>query len=1006
MRRVVPVLLLLLAVALLAWFALSGGPSAPGRDDGDPAEGPADAAEATPEGATKRKLRDRAGGAADAADDAASSPFHAEWPEIGQDAEQDPSLGAIVGRVRVTRQTPARDGVAEASVRGVPVARAKLRARGEFVLKNVPPGAAVGVTARAEGYAPGGVDKLLVRAGETFDVGTVYLGAALDPDVDNRVEVRVSAEGNPVAGAEVTVTSVFYGALLTLGHLEKQPGGTVLRAVTDAQGAAVFERLPPASYDVFAEADGLSFEVRQRFLVQRSTKTTVTLDLVPALTISGVATTVEGAPVKGARVACLRWGSFTNVPPSATDEAGRFTVRGLTQGNYFIVVAHPELGAKDTQNVPAGTQDLAVTIESGGDLLVRALDATTNAPLGAFAVRPFRKVPFAYLYAPLFEVKAPDGVGRVRLPASDYGMEVSADGYALANVTTVPFPSKEPYEVKLEPAGAVRGRVVGAVSGKPVRGAQVYVKRGGFPPTKVKDQQSVTDADGVFVLDHMPLRPFSLWISHVDHTEQSFDGVVPEAGTPAAGAAAPPPREFALGEGGRVEGRVLGAGGVPVAGEAIQLSAGFDFMSARSATTGADGRYAFVHVPTGPKYTVSIGQFAPGRPGKSKSDVVVPEGGVVVVDFGNEQGGVRLPVRVVRDEKPLGGINLTLVSDDGGPTFEQGRSRDDGTFTFENVAPGRYILRATGAASKTLPVTVAAGEEPPAEVVLAVVSSSIAGRVTDVVTGKPLSGAWVECDLVVDATGSSLADLVRRRKGQTTTSADGVFRFQGLEEGTYEVRGTRDGYGTEVSEPVALAAGGAAEGVTLKMGPACTLSGTVRNGAGVPLEGASITLRDSRGRQVFLISLTQSSSDGTYTQATLRPETYEVTIEKEGYAPATQRVTVSADAPGKLDVTLLQGGRIELTVFQADGAPAKDATIALFDAAGQPVRRGVTLTNIFSLQRNRTDANGRATVAGVAAGVYRVVVSPAAGDRTAERSDIQVVEAGVTPVELTLPAAE
>jgi hypothetical protein len=68
------------------------------------------------------------------------------------------------------------------------------------------------------------------------------------------------------------------------------------------------------------------------------------------------------------------------------------------------------------------------------------------------------------------------------------------------------------------------------------------------------------------------------------------------------------------------------------------------------------------------------------------------------------------------------------------------------------------------------------------------------------------------------------------------------------------------------------------------------------------------------------------------------------------------------------------------------------------------VTRGVTLANIFSLDRNRTDASGRVRVSGVAAGTYKVVV--AAGERRAERAGVEVLEAGVTPVEVTLPAGE
>jgi hypothetical protein len=168
-------------------------------------------------------------------------------------------------------------------------------------------------------------------------------------------------------------------------------------------------------------------------------------------------------------------------------------VKGLTAGSYFLVLAKEGLGAKDLQNVAAGTKDLVVTIPPGADVWVRCTDAVTGAPVKEFTLRPFRKMPFAYLYAPVFEARSDDGVFKVALlPASDYGAEVTAPGHALASVATLPLSPPEPFEVRLAPAGVVRGRVVERDGGRPVRGASVYVKRGGFPPTKMKDQRSST----------------------------------------------------------------------------------------------------------------------------------------------------------------------------------------------------------------------------------------------------------------------------------------------------------------------------------------------------------------------------------------------------------------------------------------------------------------------------------------------------------------------------------
>jgi protocatechuate 3,4-dioxygenase beta subunit len=999
MRRVLGFLAALLLLVFVAWWALHEDVAPEGTGPDDAAAG-ATAQPGDAEATRSARKRERArGGPESAAEDDASA-FLRQWPEVGQDRDQDPSLGALSGRVLVAPGQPPAESVVEATLRGDVLARVRLSGKSDFLLKNVAPGSGIALTARAEGYAPGGLDKLIVGAGKVTNVGTVYVGMAVDPDVDNAIEVEVFSAGQPIAGAQVTASSVYYGSLLSLGSYEKQPGGTVVRAQTGDDGVARFAKLPPAQYDFFAEMEGFSFEVRPRQVVQKATRTKIRLDLAPGQTIEGRVQTADGQPVAGARVVILRWGSFTNVPAVSTDAEGKFVAKGLSGGNYLLVFAKEDLGAKEVQNVPAGKKDLVVTIDEGAVLWLRCTDAATGAPVKQFGVRPFRKAPFAYLFAPILEARTEDGVFQTRLlPASDYGAEISADGYALASVAALPLSPKEPTEVKLEPAGVVRGRVVGKTSGKPVRGAQVFVKKGGFPPSRVKDQQSVTDAAGLFTLDRLPLRALSFTISHVDHDEVTFDGVEPVAR--GSDGALPAPRDFPLGEGGRIEGRVVASTMQPEAGATVQLLVGFDFLNSRSTTTDAQGRYAFVNVPVSNRYAVIVGQVGPGRSGRNRTDVQVTEGGTTVVDFVPEGGGQRVTGRATRDQKPADNVQISLVADDGGQFTGNERTRSDGTFVFENVPAGKYVVRAQGAKVETV---VVKAEEAPAEIVLTISSAYIAGKVVDGSTGQPLSGAWMDCELIADASGAGLPDLVRRNRGNGPATAEGTFSFRGLEDGTYQVRAFREGYGSEVSEPVVIVNGASKDGLTFALGPACTVSGVVRNAQGVPVEGAAMQLRDLKGRRVFAISLTQTSGDGTYSQGSLRPDTFDVTFEKEGYAPETQRVTLTAGAPAKLDFVLRQGGRIEVTVRGADGAPVKDAVVTLFDADGRQVTRSLTLANIFSTNRSRTDANGQVVLTGVVPGTYRVAVQVAGREGAVDRAGVEAVEGALTPVEIVIPS--
>jgi protocatechuate 3,4-dioxygenase beta subunit len=986
MRRLM-VVVALLVLAIVTWLFLSreGGPFGPpaSSKSGD------EAAEAELEavGAKEKKARKHA---PQAPRPESVSDFYAAWPEVAQDRPQDPKLAAITGRVLAGVERPVVEAVVESSQGGKATARARTTAGGVFHLKNVPPGSGTALTARAADFAAGGFERLILVAGQTLDVGVVYLGGAFDPDATNRIEVRVaSADGKPVAGAQVTATSTLAGALVALGAWEKQPGGTVVRLATDASGAAVFERLPPNFYDFFTESEGLTFVARQRVIVQRDTKMSFQLDVGPAMSISGFVKDEEGKPIADARVGALKLTNFTMHPVVATKEDGAFTIGGLSSGPHWIFAVKQDRGQKDMQNVAAGSKDVEIVMPKGAGMALRVLDAATSQPVREFNVRPYKNQPFAYVYSPGLAVKTEDGVWKQTLDKGQWGVEVSAKGYAMKSISSVPLDAKDPIDVKLEAGGVLHGRVVAKGVG-PVRGARVYVKRGGFPPSPVKDQQTTTDGEGVFVIDNLARTPIKITIAHVDHTEQSFDA---EPAARPEGGGLPPVVEFALSSGGRVMGRAYGPDHKPLAGTQITLMKGFDFSSMRQTNTNADGAYEFKHVPPD-KYTLTGG----GGRGQ-RSEVEVVDGGVVTVDFGAETGGQKVTGRLLRGESPVSGMAVSL---EGGGKSVRATSDAEGRFAFESVQPGSYRIAPSFIASSAGADVVVKADEAPAEVTVQLpVVGSIELHVVDDSTGKALAGAWVNYEMTLDAEGKPPQEL-RGGGGRLPTADDGVAMLDNLEAGHYLVRCWRDPYGSEMLEDVVLAAGEQKTGVTIRLAGAGSLSGTVRDAAGKPVQGAAVQVRDKKGRRVFLVSFANTSADGTYTQAQMKPGEYDVTIEKDGYAPATQRVVTTVGGETKQDFTLLTGGSIVVTALKADGqTPLANAEVKLYDSAGRRVEQGLTLQNITTNMSSRTDAAGKATLKGVAAGQYSVQVTVDAA--TTLQATADVVEGAATAVELRQP---
>jgi protocatechuate 3,4-dioxygenase beta subunit len=344
-------------------------------------------------------------------------------------------------------------------------------------------------------------------------------------------------------------------------------------------------------------------------------------------------------------------------------------------------------------------------------------------------------------------------------------------------------------------------------------------------------------------------------------------------------------------------------------------------------------------------------------------------------------------------------VNVTLT---GGGKSIRAASDAQGRVAFENVQPGEYALAPSFLASSASAAVVVKADEAPAEVVLQMpVLGSIEVRIVDDSTGKPLNGAWANFEQISDATGKAPTET-RGGGGNRPTADDGLVIFSNLEAGRYSIRVWRDPYGSEMLDDVALGEGETKTGVEIRLAGAGTLAGTVKTSTGKTIEGAAVHVRDMKGRNVFLISFANTSADGTYTQGQMKPGEYDVAVEKDGFAPATQHVVVTIGKETRADFALLTGGWIDVVARKADGeTPLANAAVALFDAAGRRVEKSLTLQNLFTSSSNRTDPQGKITLKGVAAGQYRVDVAVDAATTVSATADVH--EGAGTPVEIRMP---
>jgi len=236
---------------------------------------------------------------------------------------------------------------------------------------------------------------------------------------------------------------------------------------------------------------------------------------------------------------------------------------------------------------------------------------------------------------------------------------------------------------------------------------------------------------------------------------------------------------------------------------------------------------------------------------------------------------------------------------------------------------------------------------------------------------------------------------------QRTTLQDGTFEAVGLSPGAYQVRVQNQGRAPLLTDPSRVEEGGTTDLGTLLLREGVTLSGTVTDDAGRPVEDATVSLRDSAGRPVFLFSFATTGSDGRYRVQELTPGAYTVRVEARGYAPASRPVTLT-DAPGTLDAVLARGGEVRVRVEDEAGQPVLGARVSLRDADGRTVTRTLSLVSLLEGNLGLTDARGLATVPDLAAGVYRVTARRDGMELVGEDPAAHLPPGGTVEVRLTL----
>ncbi|HLL85349.1 MAG TPA: carboxypeptidase regulatory-like domain-containing protein [Longimicrobium sp.] len=655
------------------------------------------------------------------------------------------------------------------------------------------------------------------------------------PTADGQVEVRVTAKGQPRAGARVR--------LYWRGPMDPNTNAIDWRLAGEGtSGPDGVVRVPtgPGMYLVSVRADGFAPMRREVIRPVGEPLTRADVALVAGVNLRARTVTKrsqEPIPLVEVRfIASARSGEGARpVAPmeeqtiATSDGRGQLQLSGLAPGTYRVEarsVGYAPWAKNDIQVPYPG--ELLISLHGAGVLEGFVVDASGRPAAGATVTVIGDEEPAV--------VTTGEGGGfSAEVEGGTYQLAARRGNDTGALLKPLVVPSGATVgglRLELRAAGAIFGKVVSAADGLPVPGAVVAVS----PYLKAGDTGRTTSGvDGSYVVEGVPPGSYDVVVTAPGYSELSRRGITVTSSQRF-------PLELKLKGTGGVEGVVLDSANRPVAGatvrEAVRWSGGVLVGTPPEARSDAQGRYRLMGLGVGASRLVARreGADAAGamqeveiKEGQTaKADFTLTDAGVVEGRVTRKGGGPAAPWRVLAaPQLRASGWNRSNVVVGA-----------DGNYRLE-LAPGPYSLMVG-------PVDLSSWN--PGERVSVTVEAGKVQRVDltapDDEGGRALSGVVME----PDGTPSPGAEVFASsgEGGRSFATADG--------EGRFSVRLSRSAPDAMVH---VVAENGGRKGdmnvradepnVRLLLKPSAVLRGQVLSDAG-PVTGFTLQLGASRRR--------------------------------------------------------------------------------------------------------------------------------------------------------------
>ncbi len=421
--------------------------------------------------------------------------------------------------------------------------------------------------------------------------------------------------------------------------------------------------------------------------------------------------------------------------------------------------------------------------------------------------------------------------------------------------------------------------------------------------------------------------------------------------------------DLTLQRGSTVSGKAVYEDGTPVAQRKLMLFPDLgDIMSGSFAHAGSDfkqqtddkGLFSFEAVPAG-KYTLMpepgdedgfpMVYSGSGNRVTVEVDGVKDTRGVKLVlqrstggpDGAQAEGGIIEGKVIAPDGTPAANITVTAkgVAAEFDPTSmmaepASARTDEQGAFKLDSLDKERYDLRVKSDLGNTEEAGVSVGStvtlrlNPP---------TRLRGQVFDV-SHEPVAN----CNVSLKSTseeGFNIMALMGMgvRADSSETDEFGFFEFANAVPGEYTLEAKSRTSGTGVTQPFTVVAGKDLLNLDIVLTPGVAFGGRVLDGAGRPIENATVTLQPTAGRMAAAMNqflpatmrqqagTAQSGADGVYEILRVPPGTYTVNATHADFAPTNLKdvlVEAGHDVRG-FDLVLNVGGCIEgVTVLKGE----------------------------------------------------------------------------------------